>query len=56
MIFNYADIKPGRPGPVGKLGSLSDLKIKISDYLPDDTILMNPQSFEKFKCWYILSK
>lgn len=56
MVDKFQILAGAYDGTRAQIGSLSDLKIKISDFLPDDTIIMNQQSFEKLKRWYNLDK
>jgi hypothetical protein len=40
------------PPPKGILGGLFGLTVKVSDYLPDDEILVNPATLKKLQEWY----
>jgi hypothetical protein len=49
---NNEEIDAAKSYPKGHLGDLIGIKIRVSDYLPDDEVIVSPATFKKIQEYF----
>lgn len=45
-------VEESAPVNKGAIGGLFGLAVRVSEFMPDDTIIVNPFTLEKLRGWY----